>query len=214
MDERLTAIVLAGGQSSRMGQDKALISINGVPLLRQTCQVALECAAAVKIVTFQPQKYRTVIPPECVLVQERSLSSTGDDTPHGALLGFIQGLADVTTPWVLLLACDLPYLQSNILQRWLRQLPEPDSAIALIPRIQERWEPLCGFYHQSCLESLTQFMQQGGRSFQRWLTTIAVQQISFGADAELQHQEQRMLFNCNTPQDLAALQLHSFGQNA
>lgn len=214
MDERLTAIVLAGGQSSRMGQNKALISINGVPLLRQTCQIALECAVSVKVVTFHPEKYRAIVPSGCVVLHERSLAATGDETPHGPLIGFTQGLANASTPWVLLLACDLPYLQADILHRWLQQLPEPSSAIALLPQIQARWEPLCGFYHQSCLESLRQFIAQGGRSFQRWLATIPVQQITFCADAELRHQEQQMLFNCNTPQDLATLRMYSSGQNA
>ncbi|MBD0362845.1 MAG: NTP transferase domain-containing protein, partial [Coleofasciculus sp. C3-bin4] len=47
----LSAIVLAGGQSSRMGRDKALITLQGVPLLRQVCEVALNCASPVYVVT-------------------------------------------------------------------------------------------------------------------------------------------------------------------
>ncbi len=47
----LSAIVLAGGQSSRMGHDKALIEISGVPLLRRVCEAALQCTNQVYVVT-------------------------------------------------------------------------------------------------------------------------------------------------------------------
>jgi len=192
----VTGIVLAGGQSSRMGQDKALIPVQGVPLLQHICEVAQACCSDVYVVTSRLAQYQSILPPGCQGLLEQPL---GNETfPSGPLVGFAQGLAEVTTPWVLLLACDLPYLQVAVLQEWVTQLPsDPERAIAHLPRHPKGWEPLCGFYHRRCLGSLETFITAGGRSFQNWLADQVVKPLPLT--------DQQMLFNCNTPADLAVL---------
>ena len=182
----LSAIILAGGQSSRMGRDKALIEISGVPLLRQVCEAALYCTHQIYVVTAWGDRYRSILPPHCHLIT---------DLQQGPLVGFAQGLAQTQTDWVLLLACDLPRLQGETLQSWIAELEtiSPDT-IALLPRSQKGWEPLCGFYRRQCFCELQPFIAQGGRSFQSWLVNQRVQ--------ELRLENREILFNCNTPQDL------------
>ncbi|MBF2026924.1 MAG: molybdenum cofactor guanylyltransferase [Oscillatoriales cyanobacterium C42_A2020_001] len=203
MNGSLSAIVLAGGQSSRMGQDKAHILIQGIPLLRRTCEVALQCSSQVFVVTSRVEGYRSLLPDRCQLIQERFVSN--ESSPHGPLVGFSQGLLLVQTVWVLLLACDLPYLQADILQRWMAQIDDKEEVSAWLPQTEHGWEPLCGFYQTACLQSLLLFIQQGGRSFQSWLAGEVVRAIAFSSDPVQQQQERRMLFNCNTPEDLATL---------
>lgn len=199
----LTAIILAGGRSSRMGRDKALIAIEGTPLLQKICYLALQCTSDVYIVTSWPERYQDLLPNGCKLIQEAPLP--GEET-HGPLVGFAQGLAQVQTEFVLLLACDLPQLRIEVLQNWIEKLTEATESaiasttsepIAFLPRQVKGWEPLCGFYRQSCLPALTDFINQGGRSFQQWLVQHSVQ--------ELPLTDVQMLFNCNTPDDLALL---------
>ena len=191
----LTALVLAGGQSSRMGQDKALIPIQGTPLLQQVCQVALQCTSEVYVVTPWINRYQALLPKSCKFIQEPPWSGA---KPQGPLVGFAQGLAQVQTEWVLLLACDLPRLRVEVLQEWVQELATvPGEAIAVLARQTNRWEPLCGFYRQSCLASLTCFIEQGGRSFQAWLAQHPVQ--------ELPPTDAQMFFNCNTPKDVDSL---------
>ncbi|PSB18007.1 molybdenum cofactor guanylyltransferase [Phormidesmis priestleyi ULC007] len=182
----LSAIVLAGGQSTRMGRDKALIKISGVPLLRRVCEAALHCTNQIYVVTAWSDRYRAVVPPHCHLIV---------DIQQGPLVGFAQGLTYIQTDWVLLLACDLPRLRGETLQSWTAELEtiSPDT-IALLPHSQKGWEPLCGFYRRQCLSELQQFIDQGGRSFQSWLANQQVQ--------ELRLENREILFNCNTPQDL------------
>ena len=103
----LSAIVLAGGQSSRMGRDKALIEISGVPLLRRVCEAALGCTDQVYVVTAWGDRYLAIVPPSCHLIA---------DLQQGPLVGFAQGLIPIQTDWVLLLACDLPRLRGEDLQ--------------------------------------------------------------------------------------------------
>ncbi|NEP13208.1 MAG: molybdenum cofactor guanylyltransferase [Symploca sp. SIO2C1] len=192
----LSAIVLAGGQSSRLGQDKALIALQGIPLLQQVCEVALKCTSEVYVVTSWPERYQDILPDTCQLIREVPLPV--EKSPHGPLVGFAQGIAQVKTDWVLLLACDLPYLQGEVLQGWATRLAQVQKqAIALLPRQAKGWEPLCGFYRRQCLPRLTEFINQGGRSFQRWLAENMVE--------ELPVSDARMFFNCNTPKDLELL---------
>jgi len=192
----LSAIVLAGGQSSRMGRDKAMIMLQGIPLLRQICSVALDCTTQVYVITPWPERYQHILPEGCRVIREVPLP--GETKSHGPLVGFAQGLAEIETDWVLLLACDLPQLQVQVLQDWATKLQKtaPD-AIALLPRQAQRWEPLCGFYRCQCLPLLMQFINEGGRSFQRWLAQHPVQ--------ELPVSDPQVLFNCNTPIDLERL---------
>jgi molybdopterin-guanine dinucleotide biosynthesis protein A len=191
--ESLSAIVLAGGQSSRMGRDKALIPLQGIPLLRKVCDVALNCASEVFVVTPWPERYRDILPHTCRVIREVPLP---EETPsHGPLVGFARGLAHVETDWVLLLACDLPQLKVRVLQGWTGELEKtPKDAIALLTRHPKGWEPLCGFYRRQCLPMLTTFINEGGRSFQHWLAQHPVR--------ELPVDDTQMLFNCNTPADL------------
>lgn len=210
----LTAIVLAGGQSSRMGQDKALLTIDGVPLLRLVYDIAIALCDPVYVVTPWPERYQSLLPASCQFIQEVPLLNESADIassstkvtsplPHGPLVGFAQGLAQVQTNWVLLLACDLPRLQVEVLQNWAVGLDSvAEEVIALLPHHVKGWDPLCGFYRHSCLPALTDYINQGGRSFQHWLAQHPVQILSL-PDAQ-------MLFNCNTPADFASITLNEF----
>jgi len=187
----LSAIVLAGGRSSRMGQDKALLPIQGVPLLCLVYSIAESCADPVYVVTPWPERYQKLLPATCQFIQEMPRN-------HGPLVGFAQGLAQVQTDWVLLLACDLPRLRVEVLQEWIAELNSAGKAFALLPRHAKGWEPLCGFYRRSCLPALIDFINHGGRSFQQWLAQHPVQLLPLSEDDQ-------MLFNCNTPTDLDAV---------
>jgi molybdopterin-guanine dinucleotide biosynthesis protein A len=203
----LSAIVLAGGQSSRMGQDKALIQVGTMPLLQQVCKVAQHCADAVYVVTPWLARYQDLLatsnhPSEQNIIQfVQEAPLPGETSPHGPLVGFSQGLAQVKTDWVLLLACDLPQLQVEVLQAWVEELPKVESGIDILLARNPHgwWEPLCGFYRHRCLATLEQFIQQGGRSFQAWLAQQSVQELALA--------NPRMLFNCNTPEDLRRVAL-------
>jgi molybdopterin-guanine dinucleotide biosynthesis protein A len=195
-----------------MGQDKALLMIEGQPLLQRICQIASGLAESVYVVTPWGDRYREILPTHCQIVHEYPLSLDTDgsisptfptsltalDNPkkqtQGPLLGFAQGLSRVKTEWVLLLACDLPKLRLEPLQVAIAHLEQvPAEAIAFLPRDEKGWQPLCGFYRHSCKQSLQAFIQQGGRSFQPWLATQQVE--------EWQVSDRQILFNCNTPDD-------------
>jgi molybdenum cofactor guanylyltransferase len=177
-----------------MGQDKAMIEIAGVPLLRRIYDVvaASQKIDLIYVITPWPEKYRSILPSNCQFIIEQE--------PHqGPLAAFSQGLADMSATWVLLLACDLPNLSTVAIAAWINNLPLIDSkTIAYLPRHSAKgWEPLCGFYRQSCYESAIEYIQSGGKSFQNWLKSNIV--------TELVIADPCWLINCNTPADLAMI---------
>ncbi len=184
-----------------MGTDKAVISIEGVPLIRRIYNVVAACNDCkstrlehqIYIVTPWVERYQPLLPIGCVFLTEQQ--------PHqGPLIGFAVVLAEISSDWVLLLACDLPNLSTPAVQKWIGELADVSSqSMAYLPRnlAGKGWEPLCGFYRRSCLASLLEYIEAGGRSFQGWLATCTV--------TELAIDDRQLLFNCNTPADLARL---------
>lgn len=189
----ITALILAGGQSSRMGQDKALIPWQDKPMIQHVSEAAAQCCGRVALLSPWPEKYQPLMPPATIYMPEPQPS-------NGPLLALRHGLNFVYTPWVLLLACDLPCLDPELLKPWISQLPvdPPPEKLVYVPRQEdERWEPLCGFYHQESRSYLDVFLAQGGRSFQDWLNTLPGQPLTITPPIAA------MLRNFNTPGDLA-----------
>jgi molybdenum cofactor guanylyltransferase len=199
LPNQLSVIILAGGRSSRMGRDKATIEIDGIPLIRRIYDVVAACrdldgVPIAQIYSIEPwaTKYQHILPPNCQFISEQQAH-------QGPLIAFTQGLAAISSTWVLLLACDLPNLSTPIVQSWIDRLPSiPPQSIAYLPRhIHKGWEPLCGFYRQNCRHSLLAYIQAGGQSFQGWLKMNVI--------TELVIADPICLANCNTPEDLATV---------
>lgn len=188
----LAAIILAGGKSTRMGRDKAFLTIRDRPLLTHVCTVAQNCSDRVYVVTPWITKYREIVPSNVRFIEETIILADGES--NCPLIGFYQGLQQIDAQWILLLACDLPLLDSEAIQQWCQQLAEVSGAeIALLPRDAKGWQPLCGFYRHSCLPVLKTYLDNGGKSFQNWLAQHRVR--------ELKISDRSILFNCNTRED-------------
>ena len=189
--DKITVIILAGGESSRMGEDKALLKRQNETLLHQTCAIAIEVGISVYVVTPWIEKYQSILPPYCYLVKEKLVLNTKSNTP---VIGFVQALRLVQTSWVLLLACDLPYLSSSQVKQWSKSLTTVlPTEVAFLPRNFKGWEALCGFYRTDCLSSLESYVAGGGKSFQGWLRQHSVKELTLS--------DRTCLFNCNTPED-------------
>lgn len=192
---KITAIVLAGGESTRMGRDKALLTVNSETLLSRVCSVAQEVADSVYIVSPWIERYRSILPSDYLLVKEELVLDAKSNAP---IIGFAQGLRLVETDWVLLLACDLPYLSSSQVKQWSLALATVlPTQMAFLPRNAKGWEVLCGFYRRNCLSSLERYIDSGGKSFQAWLRDRQVKELIL--------RDRRCLFNCNTPADWRSL---------
>ncbi len=181
-----------------MGRDKATIEIDGIPLLRRIYDVVAGCddggirsIESIHIVTPWMERYRSILPIDCNFIAE-------SDPHRGPLWGFAQGLSQIEADWVLLLACDLPNLSTSFIQNSVELLRNiSPQSIAYLAKCDRGWEALCGFYRGNCLDSLREYINGGGQSFQGWLKTNTV--------TELAIDNPQILLNCNTPADLTEI---------
>ena len=194
---RLTGLILAGGASRRMGRDKAQLLWRGRPLIRGVYEAIVPWCERVWVVTSRSAAYTPLLPSTCGFWSEAPPPNwLPEDPPPGPLWAFSQALTIVETPWVVLMACDLPHVTPDLVQSWLTYLPQDsrNPARAYLPKHpQGWWEPLCGFYDRRCEASLNKFYQRGGRSFQAWLRQETVQPLPLD--------NPQQVANWNTPED-------------
>ncbi len=187
------AIVLAGGQSSRMGQDKALLPYNGMTLLEHVVASLLLIATDIVVVAETANKY--VLPCGRVL---------GDTFPgFGPVGGILTGLTVLGPGNHMVIACDMPSLHIPVLQLLLKACTnEWDAAV---PEINGQTEPLCAVYSQSAAPRLLKFLENGGRSAREALALLRVKKVGEGVLRRLDP-ELTCFTNINTPEELEAFQ--------
>ncbi|MEM9150200.1 MAG: NTP transferase domain-containing protein, partial [Cyanobacteria bacterium P01_F01_bin.3] len=126
--ELLSVLILAGGKSVRMGQDKATLSLNNVPLLTRTCRIGQDIAKDISVLSSTPAAYAKLLPAG---VKNMRDAQSG----RGPLWALHQGLDQCQTQWLLLLACDLPYLDRDRICQWRSHLTAlPSECLAYVPR--------------------------------------------------------------------------------
>ena len=193
----VNVLILAGGQSRRMGQDKALILWQGISLLERCSRVALAVGDRCDIVTPWPDRYQVALPADLTDHLHWCPDPAPGAGPPRAIAHLLTIPPSVHFQWTLILACDMPNLSIPTLLTWRSHLNtlSPET-LGYIPHPSNQWEPLCGFYRPSAGPSLQTHLDQGGRSLQHWLSTAPIAPIpTTPADLPLFH-------NCNTPQDI------------
>lgn len=188
------AIILAGGQSRRMGTDKALLRLapEGPRLLEMVLATLKPLASPILISTNRPTEYSW-----------SGLPLVEDNYPGcGPLAGLEAGLAASPAELNFLVACDMPWLAAPLLE-YLLQLAPPYQAV--IPLDQAgRAEPLCAVYSKSCLPVIRRNLAGGILKMTGWLTEIntlcvpAAQLTQYDADLW-------SFRNLNRPEDLYLL---------
>ena len=164
--EPLDGIVLAGGQSRRLGADKALLNLGGAPLLQTVVQRVSEVCPRVIVAVDRPGRYRRLRLPARFVA---------DASPGlGPLAGLQSGLRACSTEYALVVACDLPFLNVELL-RYMAGLPR--SYQALVPRSAGRDHPLHAVYARSCLPEVDALLAAGGGSMKHLLDRLDVRRL-------------------------------------
>jgi molybdopterin-guanine dinucleotide biosynthesis protein A len=180
--------VLAGGKSSRMGVDKALLEIDGVSLIGRAARL-LQSVTGDPTIIGSTSLYKAVGTPV-----------VADDWPgHGPLGGIATVLRASDSAWNLIIACDLPYLTKPWLD-FLIELALKSKADAVVPRSERGVEPLCAMYHKNAEQGIRAAVEGGVRKVTDALAGIRVEYVeprewkAFASDG--------LLFkNVNSPAD-------------
>jgi molybdopterin-guanine dinucleotide biosynthesis protein A len=216
LNPSIVTVILAGGYSRRMGRDKALVLWRGEPMLQRVYAVARSLTPRSIILSAWNDRYADLELPGCEFWVDRHPGSGPLVALDQAFTALETSLsqenqthstrsANPTYPipdWILLVACDLPSLdRDRVAQLCDRVAHCDDRTVAIVPRTDYGWEPLCALYRQTAQPRLQAFIQGGGRSFQHWFDQLAAIPGAIEAVA-ITAGDRAWLHNCNTPADL------------
>ncbi|HZL04076.1 MAG TPA: molybdenum cofactor guanylyltransferase, partial [Coriobacteriia bacterium] len=150
----VTAAVLAGGRSLRMGTDKALLPFDGELLIARVVQVAAQVCEHVVVVTNRPEALADAgLPPDATVLQDEVAF-------RGPLGGLVTALKNAPDDWVLAVAADMPWLSTDVIRAlWDAR----DGALAVVPVGEKGPEPLLALYHRDCVPAAQRVLDSGRR---------------------------------------------------
>ncbi len=186
----ISAFILAGGKSSRMGSDKAMLSFGGRTLLERAREQARTVTEDVRIVGSK-QKYG----PDAI----------EDIYPdRGPLGGIHAALTSSAAELNMVLSVDTPFVTPEFL-RFLVSEAERSGTTVTVPYVSERFQPLCAVYRREFLTVADPALRTGKNKIGPLFCHTTVRRID---EAELQRLafDARMFDNLNTPGDLARAQ--------
>jgi molybdopterin-guanine dinucleotide biosynthesis protein A len=141
----ITGFLLAGGASSRMGRDKGLLELGGVPLILRTARLLEPFVSDVTIVG-SPRRYAAL---GLSAIEDDAYAQGRDKSRCGPLAGIATALAATNARWNLILACDLPYLSAEWID-WLLSRAMRSRGEAVVPQTERGMEPLAAVYRREC----------------------------------------------------------------
>ncbi|HEY5513525.1 MAG TPA: molybdenum cofactor guanylyltransferase [Geomonas sp.] len=195
----VTGVILAGGRSSRMGSNKALLPYRGGRFIEAIHRQFCELFEEVLLVTNTHEQY-SFLP----------CRKVADIYPGvGALVGLHAGLHHSTTAHIFAVACDMPYLNSALIRR-LASLR--DRADVVIPQGDRGLEPLHALYGKGCLAAMEQALTGDRRRIVSFFPAVRVCNLSREEVAELDPGFDSFK-NINTPSDYFELRDDERGTN-
>ena len=186
----ITGVILAGGKSSRMGKDKALLDFNGKPFIQHIAEALQQVFSKIIIISDHGEDYRFLGLP----IYEDIFKDCGP-------LGGIH--AAFTRTWakrIFIISCDLPLLSAETV-RWIIETSCRGDVIVV--QSGQYIQPLCGMYSRRCHTLLEKHLKLGQHSVLRFLEDV--QMVAILPDLSSAPNVPRVLTNVNTPDDYSRL---------
>ncbi len=183
----VAGFVLAGGQSTRMGADKAFLQLGGETLLARSLKLASAVAAEVRIVG-SAAKFAAYGP----VVEDIYLR-------RGPLGGIHAALQHTRTDLNLMLAVDLPFVEVRFLHYLVRRARVSRAAVT-VPRAGGRWQPLCAVYRSAFSRAAEEALRNGQNKIDAVFAEVEIGTVEQGELVEAGFSPS-MFGNLNTPAD-------------
>ena len=185
-NSRLSGIVLSGGQSKRMGQNKALMPLAGSTLISQVLDKLSRLCDELIVSANDVEPYADLR----VRVVQDTIAGMG------ALSGIHAGLAAIRNEKAIVVACDLPFLSLSLLRYMAAVALDYD---VVVPRLGKYYEPLHAVYDVKCVAPIEQLVAHGPCRVVRLFDHVRVREVTedpvrlFGASLSF--------YNVNTPEE-------------
>ena len=201
VEHSILGAVLAGGHSRRLGHDKALLELDGEPLVLRAARVLGQVFSRVVVVSPARKRYSSL-----------GLELVEDIVPEaGPLGGLHAALVHAGGRDVFVLACDHPFVEAPLV-RYVTAVETPSAAKdgrgrvarARVAQWKERLYPLCGLYSAACSEPIEDRLARGELRVHDFLRTIETRAVAITEELPFYHPG--ALVNLNRPEDLDLLE--------
>jgi molybdopterin-guanine dinucleotide biosynthesis protein A len=188
--QSITGVILAGGKSSRMGQNKALMSLGGKRLVDRVVEVMRSVFDDLLIVTNTPEMYADL-----------GLTTVRDVWPDkGSLGGVYSAIYHVATPYCLVVACDMPFLQTAVLRYLVTQINDYD---VVVPDVLGELQTLHAIYSKACLQPIERRLETNRLRIVGFFPDVRVRTVT-ASELELYDPALLAFQNLNTPEEFQA----------
>lgn len=184
-----TGIILAGGKSSRMGEDKSMLTINDKTLIAQMVDTLKRVPAIGELIIVSNEKNK---------YNFADIKEISDIYPRmGPLSGIHAGLVSAKYDYSFITACDMPFMNSELVDYIIKQSVEFDVTL---PLINNNLEPLCAVYSKNCLPHIENSLEKNIRRVFDFYSHVKVNHLN---ESELKEivDTAKVFFNVNTPND-------------
>jgi len=183
----MTGIVLSGGESRRMGTDKAFLKVDGAPMIEHVLQSLRSVVSRIIIVTNRPESYAAY---DAEVVIDAC-------NKRGSLVGIYSGLLRSKADYNLVVACDMPFLNSRLLSYMANQA---DSYDIVLPRVGEFVEPLHAIYHKRLTTIMDRHIKRDQLQIRGIFSGLKIRYIT-EEEIDRHDPERRSFINLNTPNE-------------
>jgi molybdopterin-guanine dinucleotide biosynthesis protein A len=192
MEIEVTGVLLAGGKSRRMGEDKRHLVVGERTLLERGLRVLQSIFREVLVVIAQDS------PP--LGVDARVVRDLVPDC--GSLGGLYTGLTHATTPYIFVVACDMPFLNQPVIAQFTSQTAIADIVIA---KLDGRLHPMHALYSKRCVPALEKMIRARQLKIQEIVSELSLR-VRYVTEADLLTIDPsgRSFYNVNTMADLEA----------
>ncbi len=188
----LSIVIQAGGQSSRMGEDKALKLFLGRPLIQRVIERLSPIADELLVTTNRPQEYAFL-----------NTRLVADLKPgRGALGGLYTAIASATQPLVAVVACDMPFASTKLIETASSLMVEEEADV-VIAKSEEGYEPLHAVYRrETCLPAIESAIEADLWKVIAWFPQVKVRVLS-SEEIKEADPDGLAFWNVNTPEEFA-----------
>jgi len=187
----VSSFITAGGRSSRMGTDKSWLELDGRPMIQHVIAAVTPLTNSVAIIANQPEYKRLGYP----VFRDTNIGI-------GPLEAIRIALSNTSTPRVILVACDLPLVTTDLFRFLLEASERHHATVPVGP--DGKLEPLCAIYHREALSAVNELIEAGQGKIRLVFDRVPTRIIEFD---ELAHFADSHLFfeNVNTPEDYSRI---------
>ena len=197
--EPISVLILAGGRSRRMGQDKVWLPLDGVPMIERVVGRVLPVAGEILFSANAPERFAALA--RTLPVPGRVVADLFPGA--GPLAGLHAGLTAARHDLLLALAADMPFVNLALIQQMIGLAEGFDAVVpqTLHPETGElAWEPLHALYRRSCAPAVAARLAAGERRVFCFLPDVRTRSLRRPRSPRLDP-DARSFFNVNTPED-------------